>query len=82
MEQALDPVGNLQEGAVFLCLGDDAGNGTFQTRWVGAGRFPAQMDVTSPFGFWSTMATPVGDTKKFGDRALWRGFITYFKGNG
>ncbi len=61
--------------------GDDAGNGTFQTRWVSAGRFPWEMDITSPFGFWSTMATPVGDTKKFGDRALWRGFITYFKGN-
>ena len=40
------------------------------------------MDITSPFGFWSTMATPVGDTRKYGDRALWKGFITYFKGNG
>lgn len=28
-----------------------------------------------------TPPTPVGDTRKFGDRALWRGFITYFKGN-
>jgi hypothetical protein len=61
---------------------DDAGGGTFQTRWIGAGRFPAELDVTSPFGFWSTMATPVGDTKRYGARALWRGFITYFKGNG
>jgi hypothetical protein len=56
-------------------------DGTFQTRWVSAGRFPAEMDVTSPFGFWSTMSTPVGDTKQYGDRALWRGFITYFRGN-
>ena len=55
--------------------------GTFQTRWVSAGRFPWEMDITSPFGFWSTMSTPVGDTRKYGDRALWRGFITYFKGN-
>lgn len=53
----------------------------FQTRWVSAGRFPAELDVTSPFGFWSTMATPIGDTKTYGVRALWRGFITYFKGN-
>lgn len=53
---------------------------SFQTRWVGAGRFPAEMDVTSPYGFWSTMATPIGDTKNYGDRALWRGFITFFKG--
>ena len=54
---------------------------SFQTRWVGAGRFPWEMDITSPFGFWSTMSTPVGDTKRYGDRALWRGFITYFRGN-
>lgn len=54
---------------------------TFQTRWVGAGRFPAELDVTSPFGFWSTMSTPVGDTQHYGDRALWRGFITYFRSN-
>jgi hypothetical protein len=61
---------------------DDYGEASsFQTRWVSAGRFPRDMDETSPFGFWSTMSTPVGDTKKFGDRALWRGFITYFKGN-
>jgi hypothetical protein len=59
--------------------GDDAGGGTFQTRWVSAGRFPWQMDITSPYGFWSTMSTPVGDTRNYGDRALWRGFITYFK---
>lgn len=55
---------------------------SFQTRWVAAGRFPYELDQTSPFGFWSTMSTPVGDTKQYGDRALWRGFITYFKGNG
>lgn len=54
---------------------------SFQIRWVAAGRFPAEMDATSPFGFWSTMATPVGDTKGYGDRALWRGFITYFRSN-
>lgn len=54
---------------------------SFQTRWVSAGRFPWQMDVTSPYGFWSTMSTPVGDTEHYGDRALWRGFITYFRGN-
>jgi hypothetical protein len=61
---------------------DEAGEVmSFQTRWVSAGRFPWEMDITSPFGFWSTMSTPVGDTKKFGDRALWRGFITYFKSN-
>ena len=53
----------------------------FQTRWVGAGKFPWQMDITSPFGFWSTMSTPLGDTKAYGDRALWRGFISYFRGN-
>ena len=62
--------------------GDDAGNGTFQTRWVGAGRLPYTFDNNySPFGFWSTMSTPVGDTKTYGDRALWRGFITYFRSN-
>ena len=60
---------------------DDGDVSSFQTRWVGAGRFPWEMDITSPFGFWSTMSTPVGDTKKYGDRALWCGFITYFKGN-
>lgn len=43
---------------------------SFQTRWVGAGRFPAQMDITSPYG-----------SKGYGDRALWRGFLTYFKSN-
>lgn len=52
---------------------------SFQTRWVGAGRFPREFDVTSPFGFWSTLATPTGNTKTYGDRALWRGFITYFR---
>lgn len=57
-------------------------DGSFQTRWVSAGHFPWQMDVTSPFGFWSTMSTPTGDTQRYGVRALWRGFITYFKGNG
>lgn len=65
----------------FPGYGGTMEGGTFQTRWVGAGRFPIEMDVTSPFGFWSTMSTPVGDTKRFGDRALWRGFITYFRGN-
>ena len=54
---------------------------SFQTRWVGAGRFPWQMDITSPYGFWSTMSTPVGDTANYGKRALWRGFITYFRSN-
>jgi hypothetical protein len=65
----------------FPGYNNDWENGTFQTRWVGAGRFPIDMDQTSPFGFWSTMSTPVGDTQTYGDRALWRGFITYFKGN-
>lgn len=64
----------------FYWPGDDEPT-SFQTRWVSAGRFPAQMDVTSPYGFWSTMSTPIGDTVRYGDRALWRGFITYFKGN-
>jgi hypothetical protein len=54
---------------------------SYQIRWVGAGRFPREFDGGMAFGFWSTMATPVGDSKKYGDRALWRGFITYFKGN-
>jgi len=64
----------------YVVEAGDAG-GSFKTRWVSAGRFPWDMDITSPFGFWSTMATPVGDTEKYGDRALWRGFITYFKDN-
>lgn len=54
---------------------------SFQTRWVSSGKFPWEMDITSPYGFWSTMSTPIGDTKKFGMRAMWRGFITYFKSN-
>lgn len=70
-----------EERRDFSWRGGDDEVVSFQTRWVGAGRFPWQMDITSPYGFWSTMATPVGDTKHYGDRALWRGFITYFKGN-
>jgi hypothetical protein len=54
---------------------------SFQTRWVSAGKFPWQMDITSPYGFWSTMSTPVGETETYGMRALWRGFITFFKSN-
>lgn len=61
--------------------GDAAGNGSYQVRWVGAGRFPVEFDNDGPFGFWSTMACSAGDSKKYGARALWRGFITYFKGN-
>ena len=55
---------------------------TFQIRWVRAGRLPTKFDNPGPFGFLSTVATTPGDTRTFGDRALWRGFITYFKGNG
>lgn len=58
---------------------DDAGVGTYQIRWVAAGRLPEEFSDSGPFGFWSTMATQVGDTVKYGDRALWRGFITYFR---
>lgn len=57
-------------------------DGGYQVRWVRAGPFPFEFDDPySPIGFWSTMSTPIGDTKTYGDRALWRGFITYFRGN-
>lgn len=55
-------------------------DGTYQIRWVGAGRLPPQYDGPTASGFWSTMATPIGDTKTYGNRALWRGFVTYFRG--
>lgn len=53
---------------------------TYQLRWVRAGRFPAEFDGPSASGFWSTLTTPIGDTKTYGDRSLWRAFITYFRG--
>lgn len=53
---------------------------TFQIRWVRAGRLPEQYDNSGPFGFLSTVATPPGDVEVFGDRALWRYFIAYFRG--
>ena len=49
---------------------------TYQLRWVGAGRLPAEYDGSSAFGFWSTMATP-GDDEHYGDRRFWRWFIQY-----
>lgn len=57
--------------------GDDAGNGTFQIRWVSAGRLPLEYDNSGPFGFWSTLATPPDDPT-YGDRSLWRNFISCF----
>jgi len=53
---------------------------TFQIRWVRSGRLPYEFDNSGPFGFLSTIATPAGDTKTYGARALWKGFITYFRG--
>lgn len=49
----------------------------YELRPVAAGRLPPQYDGPSAFGFWSTLATP--RDRKFGDRALWRQFISYFK---
>ncbi len=51
----------------------------YQIRWCAAGRLPLEYDNNGPFGFLSTMSTPQGDTKQYGDRALWRGFISYFR---
>jgi hypothetical protein len=48
----------------------------YQLRAVRAGSLPAKFDGPSAFGFWSTMATP--RDRRYGDRALWRQFITYF----
>lgn len=48
----------------------------YQLRSVGAGRLPQNFDGPDAFGFWSTMATP--PDRKFGDRALWRRFISYW----
>jgi len=56
---------------------DNVYGGLFQTRWVSAGKFPFEYDVTSPYGFYSTMATPPDDPK-YGERSLWRNFIQFF----
>jgi hypothetical protein len=52
-------------------------DGSFQVRWVSAGRLPVEFDNAGPFGFWSTMATPPDDPS-YGDRSLWRNFISCF----
>ena len=49
----------------------------YQLRAVSAGPLPAKFDGPSAFGFWSTLATP--PDRKYGDRALWHRFITYWK---
>ena len=49
----------------------------YQMRTVRAGPLPAQFDGPSAFGFWSTMSTPAQD-ERYGDRSLWRQFISYF----
>ncbi len=48
----------------------------YQLRWPGAGRFPEKYDGGGAFGFWSTLATT--PDRKYGDRALWRRFVTYW----
>jgi hypothetical protein len=47
----------------------------YQLRTVRAGRLPARFDGPSAFGFWSTLASK---TANYGDRAIWRQFISYF----
>jgi len=54
---------------------------TFQIRWARAGRLPYEFDNAGPFGFLSTVSTPIG-VKTYGDRSLWRVFITYFRSPG
>lgn len=48
----------------------------YQLRFVGTGRFPAEFDGPSAFGFWSTLATP--PDFKFGQRAIWRQLVSFF----
>lgn len=50
----------------------------YQTRWVSTGRLPYVFDNNGPYGFYSTLSTPPGD-KRYGDRALWRRFISYWQ---
>ena len=50
----------------------------YQLRWVRAGKLPHKFDNIGPFGFLSTIATLAGDTATYGDRALWRNFISYW----
>lgn len=52
-------------------------DGTYQIRWVSAGSFPREFDGPTAFGFWSTLSVPADDPK-YGDRSLWRNFISYF----
>ncbi len=50
---------------------------SYQLRNVGTGRLPDEYGTWhSPFGFWSTMATP--DDARYGARAIWRKLIRYF----
>lgn len=47
----------------------------YELRTVGAGRLPPKFDGPSAFGFWSTLAS---GSSLYGERALWRQFITFF----
>lgn len=48
----------------------------YQLRARSAGPLPAKFDGPSAFGFWSTLATR--DEQQFGERAIWRRFISYW----
>jgi hypothetical protein len=52
---------------------------SYQLRYVGTGHIPDEYGSwkTSPFGFWSTMATP--DDARYGERAIWKNLIKFFK---
>ncbi len=48
----------------------------YQTRPVAAGKLPGKFDGPTAYGFWSTLSTP--RDPRYGDRALWRQFISYW----
>lgn len=49
----------------------------YQVRFRSTGSLPWKFDGPGPFGFWSTLSTPTD--RRYGDRALWRRFISYWK---
>lgn len=47
----------------------------YELRPVGAGRLPRKYDGPGAFGFWSTLAS---NSSMYGERAIWRQFISFF----